>query len=260
MAKTKLQFNLEGSVPIILRKDFSRIKRVINTPNLLEVQRKSYERFLQKDIPQDKRANNGLQGVFKSVFPIEGLSKNFSLEFMGYTIGEPKYSIFECKQKGLTYSASLKVLFDLVTFELDPDLNGKNVQREIKDIKEQEVYFGEIPLMTQNGSFIINGIERVIVSQLQRSPGVFYDNDKLNCNFVFAIYDLNSRLNSLKYNIFYLFNRNFSANFFKLCSHFIGFFLINGISLRGSILETTPLFPCLPAILSPTDNLLLIAI
>ncbi len=179
MAKTKLQFNLEGSVPIILRKDFSRIKRVINTPNLLEVQRKSYERFLQKDIPQDKRANNGLQGVFKSVFPIEGLSKNFSLEFMGYTIGEPKYSIFECKQKGLTYSASLKVLFDLVTFELDSDLNGKNVQREIKDIKEQEVYFGEIPLMTQNGSFIINGIERVIVSQLQRSPGVFYDNDKI---------------------------------------------------------------------------------
>ncbi|MDA8053681.1 MAG: DNA-directed RNA polymerase subunit beta [Deltaproteobacteria bacterium] len=179
MAKTKLQFNLEGSVPIILRKDFSRIKRVINTPNLLEVQRKSYERFLQKDIPQDKRANNGLQGVFKSVFPIEGLSKNFSLEFMGYTIGEPKYSIFECKQKGLTYSASLKVLFDLVTFELDSDLNGKNVQREIKDIKEQEVYFGEIPLMTQNGSFIINGIERVIVSQLQRSPGAFYDNDKI---------------------------------------------------------------------------------
>ncbi|MDA8272295.1 MAG: DNA-directed RNA polymerase subunit beta [Deltaproteobacteria bacterium] len=179
MAKTKLQFNLEGSVPIILRKDFSRIKRVINTPNLLEVQRKSYERFLQKDIPQDKRANNGLQGVFKSVFPIEGLSKNFSLEFMGYTIGEPKYSIFECKQKGLTYSASLKVLFDLVTFELDSYLDGKNVQREIKDIKEQEVYFGEIPLMTQNGSFIINGIERVIVSQLQRSPGVFYDNDKI---------------------------------------------------------------------------------
>ncbi len=179
MAKIKLQFNLEGSVPIILRKDFSRIKRVINTPNLLEVQRKSYERFLQKGISQDKRANNGLQGVFKSVFPIEGLNKNFSLEFIDYTIGEPKYSVFECKQKGLTYSASLKVLFDLVTFEFNANLDEKNAQREIKDIKEQEVYFGEIPLMTPNGSFIINGIERVIVSQLQRSPGVFYDNDKI---------------------------------------------------------------------------------
>ncbi|MCL4542865.1 MAG: hypothetical protein M1458_03845, partial [Deltaproteobacteria bacterium] len=178
MAKTKLQFNLEGGVPIILRKDFSKIKRVINTPNLLEVQRKSYERFLQKGIPQGKRANNGLQGVFRSVFPIEGLNKNFSLEFTSYTIEESKYSVFECKQKGLTYSASLKVLFDLVTFEPNVDLDGKSIQREIKDIKEQEVYFGEIPLMTQNGSFIINGIERVIVSQLQRSPGVFYDNDK----------------------------------------------------------------------------------
>ncbi len=179
MAKTKLQFNLEGGVPIILRKDFSKIKRVINTPNLLEVQRKSYERFLQKGIPQGKRANNGLQGVFRSVFPIEGLNKNFSLEFTSYTIEESKYSVFECKQKGLTYSASLKVLFDLVTFEPNVDLDGKSIQREIKDIKEQEVYFGEIPLMTQNGSFIINGIERVIVSQLQRSPGVFYDNDKI---------------------------------------------------------------------------------
>ncbi len=179
MSKSKSQFDLEVNNPIILRKDFSRIKKVISIPDILDVQRKSYERFLQKDVPQGKKADSGLQGVFKSVFPIEGLNKNFSLEYMDYTIGGPKYTIFECKQKGLTYSASLKVLFRLVTFELNPESTEKNVQKDIKDIKEQEVYFGEIPLMTPNGSFIINGIERVIVSQLQRSPGVFYDNDKI---------------------------------------------------------------------------------
>ncbi|MHB1698485.1 MAG: DNA-directed RNA polymerase subunit beta [bacterium] len=179
MSKAKSELNIEGSNPIILRKNFSKIKKVIDNPNLLEVQRKSYERFLQKDLPQDKKLNNGLEGVFKSVFPIEGLNKNFSLEFKGYTIGEPKYSIFECKQKGLTYSASLKVLFDLVTFEPNINPGDNNTQRDIKDIKEQEIYFGEIPLMTHNGSFVINGIERVIVSQLQRSPGVFYDSDKI---------------------------------------------------------------------------------
>ncbi len=179
MAKIKLQFNSEGGVPIILRKNFSKIRRIINTSNLLEVQRNSYERFLQKNVPQDQRTNNGLQGVFKSVFPIEGLSKSFSLEFKSYTIGEPKYSVTECKQKGLTYSASLKVLFDLATFDINADLNSESEQREIKDIKEQEIYFGEVPLMTKNGSFVINGIERVIVSQLQRSPGVFYDSDKI---------------------------------------------------------------------------------
>jgi DNA-directed RNA polymerase subunit beta len=179
MSKAKSELNIESNNPIILRKNFSKIKKVINNPNLLEVQRKSYERFLQKDLSQDKRLNNGLEGVFKSVFPIEGLNKNFSLEFKGYTIGEPKYSIFECKQKGLTYSASLKVLFDLVTFEPNINPNDNDSQRDIKDIKEQEIYFGEIPLMTHNGSFVINGIERVIVSQLQRSPGVFYDSDKI---------------------------------------------------------------------------------
>ncbi len=179
MPKAKSELNSEERNPIILRKNFSKIKKVIDNPNLLEVQRKSYERFLQKDLHQDKRLNNGLEGVFKSVFPIEGLNKNFSLEFKGYTIGEPKYSIFECKQKGLTFSASLKVLFDLVTFEPDINPNEKDAQRDIKDIKEQEIYFGEIPLMTPNGSFVINGIERVIVSQLQRSPGVFYDSDKI---------------------------------------------------------------------------------
>jgi DNA-directed RNA polymerase subunit beta len=179
MAKGKSELNIESSNPIILRKNFSKIKKVIDNPNLLEVQRKSYERFLQKDMPQDKRLNSGLEGVFKSVFPIEGMNKNFSLEFKGYTIGEPKYSIFECKQKGLTYSASLKSLFDLVTFEPSMNPEDKDIQRDIKDIKEQEIYFGEIPIMTHNGSFVINGIERVIVSQLQRSPGVFYDSDKI---------------------------------------------------------------------------------
>ncbi len=177
-AKAEANANIESG-KLIIRKNFSKIKKVIDNPNLLEVQRKSYERFLQKDISQNKRMNNGLEGVFRSVFPIEGLSKNFSLEFKGYNIGESKYSIFECKQKGLTYSASLKVLFDLVTFEPSTSPNDSQTQRDIKDIREQEIYFGEIPLMTHNGSFIINGIERVIVSQLQRSPGVFYDSDKI---------------------------------------------------------------------------------
>lgn len=179
MAKAKLELNLEDNMPIIIRKDFSKIKQVINIPNLLEVQMRSYKRFLQKGLPRDKRLKNGLEGVFKSVFPIEGAGKNFSLEFKGYTIGEPKYSMFECKQKSLTYSASLKVLFDLITFEPSLGMEEKDSQKDIKDIKEQEIYFGEIPLMTPNGSFIINGIERVIVNQLQRSPGVFYDNDKV---------------------------------------------------------------------------------
>ncbi|MGC8554256.1 MAG: DNA-directed RNA polymerase subunit beta [Candidatus Acidulodesulfobacterium sp.] len=180
MSKAKSEINIGIGNPIILRKNFSKIKKVIDIPSLLEVQRNSYERFLQKELSQDKRLNFGLEGVFKSVFPIEGLNKNFSLEYKGYTIGDPKYSVYECKQKSLTYSASLKVLFDLVTYEVG---NGTdeidNTQRDIKDIKEQEIYFGEIPLMTNNGSFIINGIERVIVSQLQRSPGVFYDSDKI---------------------------------------------------------------------------------
>jgi DNA-directed RNA polymerase subunit beta len=170
-------YNLENLDSIIIRKEFSKIKKVIDIPNLLDIQRKSYERFLQKDVPQDKRLNAGLQGVFKSVFPIKGFNNNFSLEFIGYTIGEPKYSIEECKQKGLTYSAPLRILVHLITYEETAE-GGSDVNIP-RDIKEQEVYFGEIPLMTENSSFVINGIERVIVSQLQRSPGVIYDRDKI---------------------------------------------------------------------------------
>jgi DNA-directed RNA polymerase subunit beta len=186
MAKTKPEtnpregggklFGLENFDYITLRKDFSRTKRVINIPNLLDIQRKSYERFLQQDVSHEKRNNIGLQAVFKSVFPIGGTSRNFSLEFIGYNIGEPKYSIEECKQKGLSYTAPLRILVHLITYEQNNSPKEGSIPR---DIKEQEVYFGEIPLMTENGSFVINGIERVIVSQLQRSPGVFYDNDKV---------------------------------------------------------------------------------
>ena len=169
-------YNLENLDSIIIRKEFSKIKKVIDIPNLLDIQRKSYERFLQKDVPQEKRLNIGLQGVFNSVFPIKGFNNNFSLEFIRYTIGEPKYSIEECKQKSLTYSAPLRILVHLITYEEAESGSDENIPR---DIKEQEVYFGEIPLMTENSSFVINGIERVIVSQLQRSPGVIYDKDKI---------------------------------------------------------------------------------
>ncbi len=179
MAKIKPEIKINadnfGSL-ILLRKDFSRIKRVVDIPNLLEIQKRSFERFLQKDIHPNKRENSGLQAVFKSVFPIEGFSKNFSLEFKEYNVGEPKYTVEECKQKSLTYSAPLKIVVHLITYEPNGASSEKSIPR---DIKEQEVYFGEIPLMTDTGSFVVNGIERVIVNQLQRSPGVFYDNDKV---------------------------------------------------------------------------------
>ncbi len=157
-----------------LRKNFARIPQIAGIPNLIEIQKQSYDRFLQADVPAEMREDIGLQAVFKSVFPIRDFSDTASLEFIKYTLGEEKYNVEECLQKGVTYAAPLKITVQLIVWDVDPDTSS----RTIRDVKEQEVYFGEIPLMTENGTFIINGTERVIVSQLHRSPGIFFDHDK----------------------------------------------------------------------------------
>jgi DNA-directed RNA polymerase subunit beta len=157
-----------------IRKNFGRIREVADMPNLIEVQRESYDQFLQMDVPPEQRREVGLQAVFKSVFPITDFSGKAMLEFVRYEFEPPKYDVEECQQRGMTYAAPLKVTLRLIVFEIDPDTEAKSV----KDIKEQDVYMGDIPLMTPNGTFIINGTERVIVSQMHRSPGVFFDHDK----------------------------------------------------------------------------------
>ncbi len=157
-----------------MRRNFGKIRRILDVPNLIDIQRRSYEAFLQADAASDRRSETGLQGVFKSVFSIKDFSGSAELEYVGYVIGDPKYDTAECHQRGMTYSAPLKVTVQLVTWDVDAETQSKT----LKDIKEQEVYFGEIPLMTENGTFMVNGTERVIVSQLHRSPGVFFDHDK----------------------------------------------------------------------------------
>ena len=156
------------------RKSFAKIGKIIDIPNLIDIQKQSYEKFLQKDVPLDKREDVGLQGVFKSVFPIKDFSETSSIEFVSYTLDKPKYDVDECRQRGMTFAAPIKVTVRLVVW----DTNEETGAQSIRDVKEQEVFFGEIPLMTDNGTFIINGTERVVVSQLHRSPGVFYDHDK----------------------------------------------------------------------------------
>src|SRR5271167_3325288 len=182
------------------RVDFSRIKTSIPIPNLIEVQKKSYERFLQMDLLPGEREDTGLQSVFNSVFPISDFRGLSQLEFVDYAIGnweckcgnlkglhhlrstfcnrcgdpvglQLKYDVAECEERGMTYAAPLKVTIRLTVYDKDAETGVKTV----RDIKEQEVFFGEIPLMTENGTFIINGTERVIVSQLHRSPGVFFE-------------------------------------------------------------------------------------
>jgi len=157
-----------------LRRTFGRIKKIVDIPNLIDIQQRSYDEFLQRDVSPESRADTGLQGVFKSVFPIKDFNETASLEFVSYSLGEPKYDVDECHQRGMTFAAPLKVTIQLVIWDVDPESGV----RSIKNVKEQEVYFGEIPLMTRNGTFMINGTERVIVSQLHRSPGVFFDHDK----------------------------------------------------------------------------------
>ena len=157
-----------------VRKDFSRLEMAVELPNLIDIQKRSYVRFLQKDVPPGEREDIGLQGVFKSVFPISDFSGTSSLEFVAYHLEKAKYDVDECRQRGMTYAAPIKVMIRLVIY----DANEETGEKSIRDMKEQEVYFGEIPLMTDNGTFIINGTERVVVSQLHRSPGVFFDHDK----------------------------------------------------------------------------------
>jgi len=158
----------------LLRKNFTKIKNIIDIPNLIDIQKNSYKRFLQQEVPAEMRNNTGLETVFRSVFPIKDFSESASLEYVSYSLSKPKYDVEECHQRGMTFAAPMKVKVRLVIWDAGKDTGVK----AIKDIKEQEVYFGEIPLMTENGTFIINGTERVIVSQLHRSPGVFYDHDK----------------------------------------------------------------------------------
>ncbi len=158
----------------LLRKHFQEIKRIIDIPNLIDIQKNSYQRFLQADLPASARQNHGVEAVFRSVFPIRDFSETCSLEYVEYSLGTPKYDVEECHQRGMTFAAPMKVKVRLVSWDIDKDSGVQS----IRDIKEQEVYFGEIPLMTENGTFIINGTERVIVSQLHRSPGVFFDHDK----------------------------------------------------------------------------------
>ena len=157
-----------------IRKFFGKIAEVAEMPNLIEVQKASYDQFLMVDEPGGGRPEEGLQAVFKSVFPISDFASTALLEFVKYTFEPPKYDVDECRQRGMTFSAPLKVTLRLIVFDLDPDTGAKSV----KDIKEQDVYMGEMPLMTDNGTFIVNGTERVIVSQMHRSPGVFFDHDK----------------------------------------------------------------------------------
>ncbi|NTV42158.1 MAG: DNA-directed RNA polymerase subunit beta, partial [Syntrophobacteraceae bacterium] len=157
-----------------VRKSFGKIQKIVDIPNLIEMQKESYEQFLQKDVPPDARAERGLQEVFRSVFPIEDFSGTASLEFVHYSFGEVKYDVEECLARGMTYEAPLKIVVRLVVYDVDKDAGA----RSIRDIKEQEIYFGTLPLMTDNGTFIVNGTERVVVSQLHRSPGIFFDHDR----------------------------------------------------------------------------------
>ena len=157
-----------------IRKSFGRIPEVAPMPNLIDVQRSSYEGFLQMHIAPDSRTNTGLQEVFRGVFPIDDFAGRGRLEFVYYELEDPKYDVEECIQRGMNYAAPLKVILRLIVWDVDEDTGA----RSIRDIKEQPVYMGDMPLMTDNGTFIINGTERVIVSQMHRSPGVFFDHDK----------------------------------------------------------------------------------
>src|SRR5262249_2601477 len=156
------------------RKFFGKIQEVAEMPNLLEVQKASYDQFLQIFQPEGGRPDEGLQAVFTSAFPISDFSNTSMLEFVRYYFESPNYDVHDCSQRGMTDAAPHKVTLRLIVFDIDEE----TAARSVKDIKEQDVYMGDIPLMTSNGTFIVNGTERVIVSQMHRSPGVFVDHDK----------------------------------------------------------------------------------
>ena len=149
-----------------VRKNLGQIERVIEVPNLIDIQKSSYDKFLQSTIPQNDRVEVGLQAVFRSVFPIKDFNGTSELVFVSYNLEKPKYDVDECRQRGMTFAAPIKVTTQLMIYD-----TRDGGERIVRDIKEQEVYFGEIPLMTDTGTFIINGTERVVVSQLHRSPG-----------------------------------------------------------------------------------------
>jgi len=156
-----------------VRKSFAKITSPIETPNLVDIQKKSFEQFLQANVTPENREAIGLQGVFKSIFPVSDFNNTCSLEFESYSVEKPKYDVDECRLRGMTFAAPIKITVRLVVWEMDDQTKTKS----IRDVKEQEVYMGEVPLMTDTGAFIINGTERVVVSQLHRSPGVFFDHD-----------------------------------------------------------------------------------
>src|SRR5699024_6806194 len=157
-----------------IRKDFGKRPRVLDVPNLLEIQTHSYEEFLQEHVPPKKREDKGLNAALKSVFPISSYSGNAALEYVDYKLGTPPFDERECRNRGMTFGAPLRAKVRLVIYDKDSPASKKVV----KYVKEQEVYMGEMPLMTDTGTFIVNGTERVIVSQLHRSPGVFFDHDR----------------------------------------------------------------------------------
>ena len=157
-----------------IRRSFGRIPQIVEMPNLIEVQKESYDQFLQVKNPEQGRDEQGLEAVFKSVFPIADFGNTALLEFVSYEFEAPKYDVDECQQRGMTFAAPLKVTLRLVVFDVDEETGA----RSIRGIKEQEVYMGDLPFMTSNGTFVVNGTERVIVSQMHRSPGVFFDHDK----------------------------------------------------------------------------------
>ena len=168
------KISLTGS-HLRFRKSFGTMTKFVEVPNLIQLQNSSYKKFLQKDVPPEKRENIGLQAIFKSVFPISDYNNTMSLEFVQYNLSHPKYDVRECLQKkGMTYASPLRVTFRLVIFD-EPAEEGK--ERTIRDVREQEVYLSDIPLMTDHASFVINGTERVVVSQIHRSPGIFFDHD-----------------------------------------------------------------------------------
>ncbi len=153
-----------------LRKTYGNVKTIIDPPDLIRVQKESYNSFLQTTVAADRRAETGLQGVFRSVFPIRGMNDLVSLDFEWYKLEEPKYEMEECRQRGMTFQSPVRVKVNLTVYEVDEETGEKS----IKDMKEQEVYFGDMPLMTSNGTFVVNGVERVVVNQLHRSPGAFF--------------------------------------------------------------------------------------
>ena len=157
-----------------IRRSFGSLTAPIQVPHLLKIQLDSFERFLQRDVPPDQREDKGLETVFRSVFPVSDFSGSSTLEYVHYRLGDPKYSVEECRVRGVTFACPVRAALRLIVWEKDSESDVK----PIRDIKEQDIYLGELPLMTPTGSFIINGTERVIVSQMHKSPGVVFTHDK----------------------------------------------------------------------------------